>query len=294
MRARIAARHTITAALGGILAAGLLAGAPARADSTLEQVEKQGYIRMGFANETPFSYATAEGTLAGVDVDIINHILGEMGIKEIAGGLTTFGGLIPGLKAKRFDIVSSAIYIKPDRCAQVAFAEPLYILGDAIIVAAGNPEKIHSYEDVAAKPDMKIGYPTGGTGVSDNAKAMGVKDDQLVGFPDGPSGFAAVKAGRIAGYAGTAMVNETQLKAMNDPGLERAAPFTQPSKDGKPLFGTASFAIRLEDKDLLKAMNEHLKAFQATPAYVETLQKYGLGAGDLPPEGLTTAKICGG
>src|SRR5262245_19318361 len=187
-------------------------GAPSSwAQTALERIKAQGYLRMGFANETPFSYATPEGKLAGVDVEILNHILGKMGVKEIDGGLTTFGGLIPGLKAKRFDLVSSAIYIKPDRCAQVAFAEPLYILGDAIIVALGNPKNVHSYRAVAGNPALKIGYPTGGTGVSDNAKAMGVKDEQLIGFPDGPSGFAAVKAGRIDGYATTAMVGETQL-----------------------------------------------------------------------------------
>jgi polar amino acid transport system substrate-binding protein len=144
----------------------------ARAESTLERIKDQGYLRMGFANENPFSYATSEGKLAGIDVDILNHILADMGVKEIDGGLATFGGLIPGLLAKRFDLVSSAVYIKPDRCAQVAFAEPLYVQGDAIVVAAGNPKSIHSYSDVAADPTIKIGYPSGATGLSDNAKAM--------------------------------------------------------------------------------------------------------------------------
>jgi len=267
---------------------------PAHAESTLDKIKTQGYMRMGFANETPFSYATPEGKLAGVDVDILNYLLAKMGIQEIDGGLTSFGGLIPGLKAKRFDLVSSAIYIKPDRCAQVAFAEPLYILGDAIIVAQGNPKKIHSYSDVAANPALKIGYPTGGTGVSDNAKAMGVKDDQLLGFPDGPSGFAAVKAGRIDGYATTAMVGETQLREMKDPSLERADPFEQAVENGKKRFGIASFAVRQEDKELLAEINKHLTAFRGTPDYLAILEKYGLTKADLPPDGLTTAQACAG
>lgn len=179
--ARIALLFVVTVAFGVLITA-----PRASAEATLERIKKQGYIRMGFANETPFSYATAEGKLVGIDVEIITHILGKMGVKEIDGGLTTFGGLIPGLRAKRFDLVSSAIYIKPDRCKQVAFAEPLYILGDAIIVPKGNSKNIHSYKDVATNPSLKIGYPTGGTGVSDNAKAMGVRESQLIGFSDGP------------------------------------------------------------------------------------------------------------
>ena len=270
-------------------------GAPsARAETTLQRIKDQGYIRMGFANENPFSYATAEGELAGVDVDILNHILADMGVTEIDGGLTTFGGLIPGLNAGRFDLVASAIYIKPERCAQVAFAEPLYIQGDAIVVAAGNPKKIHSYRDVAGDPTIKIGYPSGGTGPSDNAKAMGVKDDQLIDFPGSPTGFAAVKAGRIDGYATVAMNVEMQLREMKDPGLERADPFEQPVADGKIRYGITSFAVRLEDEDLLDEINQHLLAFRGTPEYLAILENYGLTEADLPPEGMTTAKICAG
>jgi polar amino acid transport system substrate-binding protein len=293
---RVRRRTLVLGLVASFAAVGLAATrAPtARAESTLERIKSQGYIRMGFANETPFSYATPEGKLAGIDVDILNHILAEMGVKEIDGGLTTFGGLLPGLQARRFDLVSSAIYIKPDRCAQVAFAEPLYIQGEAIVVAHGNPKKIHSYSDVAANAMIKIGYPAGGTGVSDNAKAMGVRDDQLVDFPGSPTGFAAVKAGQIDGYATVAMDVQTQLREMKDPGLERADPFEQPVVNGKPRYGITSFAVRLEDKDLLDEINKHLLAFRGTPEYLAILEKYGLTEADLPPEGMTTAKVCGG
>jgi polar amino acid transport system substrate-binding protein len=285
-------RLVLGATLAGLLGV-FLASDMAGAETTLERVKKQGYLRMGFANETPFSYATTEGKLVGIDVEVLNQILGKMGVKEIDGGLTTFGGLIPGLRAKRFDLVSSAIYIKPDRCKQVAFAEPLYILGDAIIVPKGNPKKIHSYKDVAGDTGLKIGYPTGGTGVSDNAKAMGVKESQLIGFPDGPTGFAAVKAGRIDGYATTAMVGETQLREMKDPGLERAQPFEQPIVDGKIRYGVASFAVRTEDTDLLAEINKHLLALRETPEYLAILQKHGMSAADLP-KGESTSKLCAG
>jgi polar amino acid transport system substrate-binding protein len=160
-------------------------------------------------------------------------------------------------------------------------------------VVKGNAKGIHSYQDVAKNPALKIGYPTGGTGVSDNAKAMGVKDQQLIGFPDGPTGFAAVKAGRIDGYATTAMVGETQLRELKDPGLERAAPFEQPMVDGKIRYGVASFAVRLEDTDLLAEINKHLRDFRTTPEYLAILQKHGMTAADLP-KGETTANLCAG
>jgi polar amino acid transport system substrate-binding protein len=286
-------RSTLTGSAVVLMATSMLFVTSVQAETTLEKIREQGYIRVGFANETPFSYATPEGTLAGIDIEVLQHILDQMGLEEIAGGLTTFSGLIPGLQAKRFGLVTSAIYIKPDRCKQVAFAEPMYILGDAIIVPAGNPKNIHSYSDVAADKSIKIGYPTGGTGVSDNAKAVGVRDEQLIGFPDGPTGFAAVKAGRIDGYATTSLVGETQLRELKDPGLERAEPFSQPMEDGKPRYGIASFAVRLEDKDLLEELNKHLMAFRGSDEYVAILEKYGMSRADLPKDE-TTASICKG
>jgi polar amino acid transport system substrate-binding protein len=289
-------RAVVLGLAAGAIAVGLAAaGAPsAHAESTLERIKAQGYLRMGFANENPFSYATPEGELAGVDVEILRHILADMGVAEIDGGVTTFGGLLPGLIGKRFDLVSSAIYIKPERCAQVAFAEPLYIQGDAIVVAAGNPKKIHSYRDVAADPTLKIGYPAGGTGPSDNAKAMGVKDDQLIDFAGSPSGFAAIKAGQIDGYATVAMNVELQLRETPDPGLERAVPFEQPVEAGKIRYGVIGFAVRQDDQDLLDEINRRLLAFRGTPEYVAILETYGLTQADLPPEGMTTAQICAG
>lgn len=287
--------------LGAALIAGLFSigltpfgVASARAESALQRIKDQGAIRMGFANENPFSYTTAEGELAGVDLDILRHILAAMGVKEIEGDLTTFGDLLPGLQEGRFDLAASAIYIKPERCALVAFAEPLYIQGDGIVVAAGNPRNIHGYGDVAADPTIRLGYPTGGTGPSDNAKAMGVSEDQLIDFPDTATGFAAVKEGRVDGYATVGMNIEMALREMQDPGLERADPFEQPVADGKIRYGITSFAVRLEDKDLLDEINKHLLAFRGTPEYLAILEEYGLTEADLPPEGMTTAEICAG
>ena len=249
---------------------------------------------MGFANENPFSYTTADGELAGVDVDILRHLLADMGVKEIEGGLTTFGDLLPGLQDGRFDLVASAIYIKPERCGLAAFGEPLYIQGDGIAVAAGNPKSIHGYADVAADPSIKLGYPTGGTGPSDNAKAMGVSESQLMDFPDTAAGFAAVKEGTVDGYATVGTNIEMALREMKDPGLERADPFEQPVVDGEIRYGITSFAVRLEDQDLLDAINQRLLGFRGTPEYLAILEKYGLTAAELPPAELTTAEICAG
>lgn len=281
-------KYAMHALIGGCMT--LFVGA-AHAAGALERIQSQGYIRVGFSNETPFAFAQPDGTLAGVDIEILQKIVNELNVPELDGGLTKFSSLIPGLIANRFDLITSAIYIKPDRCAQVAFGEPMYLVTDAVVVPAGNPKNIHSFIDVAGDPDFKLGMPAGGTGMSDKAAALGVKQEQFVLFQDLPSGFAALQSGRIDGYLTTGMTAETQLRAMNNPRLERAVPFEQPVIDGKIAYGVVSFALRKEDQDLLQQINQKLLKIRGTPQYVEILVKYGMSAADLPTDE-TTEKIC--
>jgi polar amino acid transport system substrate-binding protein len=278
-----------------LAAATLLAASTAsKAQDTLARARQTGSLRVGFANETPFAYATPSGELTGFDIEVLKKITSDMGIKELDGGVTNFGGMIPGLIAKRFDLVTSAIYIRPDRCKQVAFAEPLYVLGDALAVKAGNPNKIHSFADLAKNPKLRLANTAGGTGLRDNAKAMGVKDSQIVTVPDDTSGYAAVKAGRADAYVNVAIVLETQLRALADKAVERAAPFEQAVVDGKPRYGFASFAVRPEDKELLNEINARLVAFRDTEEYAALMNKYFLTKDDSVKPGMTTAHACEG
>ena len=101
------------AALAGLVAiglgaiAGIVDATPASAETTLERARQAGYIRIGFANEAPFGYATPEGTLTGEAPEVAKAVLAKMGIPEVDGVLTEFGSLIPGLKAGRFDIIAA-------------------------------------------------------------------------------------------------------------------------------------------------------------------------------------------
>jgi len=50
------------------------------AETTLEKVRQQGYIRVGFANEAPFGYATPAGKLTGEAPEVAKAVLTRMGI----------------------------------------------------------------------------------------------------------------------------------------------------------------------------------------------------------------------
>jgi polar amino acid transport system substrate-binding protein len=270
--------------------AGFTAGS-VNAETTLEKVRHQGYVTMGFTNEIPYSYSE-EGKLTGADTEVVRVVLRKMGIAEVVGVLTEFQSLIPALLAKRFDL-NSTMYIRPSRCEQIIFTDPIWGIGDAVIVKAGNPKKIHSYKDVAAAPDMKIGVLAGGTGVTDHMKADGIAESQFVNFPTPESALAGVKTGRIDGFASTAVGNQALLDKAKDPDLERALPFQQPEKDGKPLLGYGGFGFRFDDKDFYEEFNKHLLAFVGTPEHIALVRPFGITEEEIRPAmKIKTSEIC--
>lgn len=81
----------------------------------------------------PFNYTDAEGSLAGFDVDIANALCEEMQLKcEITA--QDWEGIIPGLKAKKYDAIIAAMSVTPERAEQVDFTEP-YFTNSLVFIA---------------------------------------------------------------------------------------------------------------------------------------------------------------
>src|SRR5690606_32327848 len=136
--ARTAGRmnRTRTRLTGAVAAASVLVlaaagcGSPSDA-STYERVRDTGVLRIGYANEAPFAYQdSTTGELTGEAPAIVRLVADDLGIAEVEGVLTEFGSLIPGLLAGRFDMIAAGMYVTPARCAQVAFSEPTYSIGE--------------------------------------------------------------------------------------------------------------------------------------------------------------------
>ncbi|QWW72404.1 ectoine/hydroxyectoine ABC transporter substrate-binding protein EhuB [Rhizobium sp. WYJ-E13] len=250
-------------------------------------------VRVGFAEQEPFIVTGPNGQLTGYEVDLLKAVLAKMGIDaQLEAVPTQFGALIPGLQAKRFDIIASDLYIRPDRCKLVAFAEPTHFVNDGLIVPAGNPKAIHSFQDVAKDPSLKMGYLVGGGPIADHALAMGVKKEQLVALPDIASLLAAVKTDRIDAFLNTGVTIQSTVKTANDPAIERAMPFEQAVVDGKTAMGIGSYAFRLEDKDFVADFDKQLLAILTSDQATKIGEPYGFTREDIPAGKPTTKDLC--
>ncbi len=257
----------------------------ARAETTFERAKAQGFIRVGFANEAPYGYATPDGKLTGESPEVVRAILAKMGIPQVDGVLTEFGSLIPGLQAGRFDIIAAGIFINPKRCQQVQFSEPTYSIGQAFLVKAGNPKGIKDYSSIKDNPDLKLAVMAGAV-EGGYAKDAGIAPDQVVVLPDQSSLVKAVQADRADAAALTA--NSIVDMASKNDGVEATKPFGEVA--GKSVAGHGGVAFRKEDTDLYEAFNAELKKFIGTPEHLALVTPFGFGEGFMPTK--TTEQLC--
>lgn len=256
-------------------------GSSKKEESTLERAKREGFITVGFANEVPYAYATPDGKLTGEAVEVARAVLKRLGINELNGVLTEFGSLIPGLQAKRFDIITAGMYITPDRAKEVLFANPEYSIGEAIAVQKGNPHDIHSYEDIASNPEVKVAV-MGGAIEYDYMTAVGVPKDQIVIVPDQPAAVSALKAGQVDVITMTGPSLQAMLDTVKSDDIERVMDFTQPVIDGKSVRGYGAAAFRKEDKEFVEAYNRELEKLKESGELLEILSQFGFTEQELP------------
>ena len=205
--------------------------------------------------------------------------------------MTTFGALIPGLQAGRFDIIAAGMFINPDRCEQILFSDPDYCIPQAFGVEAGNPLGLMSYEDVAANSDARLGVLAGAV-EGGYATDLGVSEDQLVIFDDVTSLGEGLQAGRIDALALTSLSVRTELERLGDDGLESTPAFT-PVIDGEPQAGCGGYGFRSEDQELRDAFNEILVSMKDNGEILPITEPHGFLEGEIgAAEGRTAEELC--
>lgn len=277
--------------LGGSNGGGHDAGGGASA-GTLAKAQEDGVISVGFANEKPYAYLDENNQLRGEAPDIAKAIMAELGVNELDSQLLEFGQLIGGLQAERYDMITAGMYVNPDRCEKVIFAEPEYRMGEALAVKAGNPKNIRSYEDVAENPDVKIAVMTGAIEIQ-LLEGAGAADNQIVEVPDQPTAISALQSGQVDGVTMTYMSLVNMLESAGDDNLERVEDFEQPKDaDGNEVWGYGAAAFRPADTALRDAYNEGLQQLKESGKLLEILLDNGFAEEHLPGD-ITTAELCG-
>jgi polar amino acid transport system substrate-binding protein len=270
---------------GMALVAVLVAGAvTAHAQTLLEKAKAGDPIRIGFANEVPWAYPGEDNKPLGFVNAIALGILNKMGITNIEPVVTEWGGLIPGLKANRFDVITGGMYILQSRCENVNFSDPIGVFGDAFIVAAGNPKGIETYQDIKDKGAV---LATGaGFNIVEVAKKEGIPESNIMQVPGPTEILAAVKSGR-ADAGGVTFFTAQNLAKESDGAVD----VTDPSKLPEWTLNWVGIAFRPSDSDFLAAFNKAEAEYLGSDDMMSAVAEYGYTKAQLPGD-VTTEYAC--
>ncbi|WP_278235321.1 transporter substrate-binding domain-containing protein [Isoptericola sp. AK164] len=255
--------------------------------STLADLQEAGSINVGFFGEVPYSYEE-DGELTGATIELGRQIYGELGIDEVTGTQVEWGALIPGVNADRFDAVSAGMSILPERCEQVAFAEPTIMYTTAFLVPEGNPEGLTDWQSIEGS-GLTLAVTSGAieAGYADET------DVEAMEVPDRQAGLDAVVSGRADAYALTG-ISLRALAEETDQPVEATEAFTA-TINGVSQIGAGAEVFRQGDTELLDAYNEGLAPILADEAaWLEIMEPFGFSAAEFPPEGLTAEMLCEG
>ena len=145
---RLMQRRTLLTGAGSAALLGLVSTRQARAD-TLDDVKKRGTLVVGMeVAYVPYEFFK-DGKIIGYDPDIIDHIVGKLGVKAQLVD-TAWNGIIPALYAKKFDVIVSAMTITKERAEKVLFSMP-YADASNVILLRANEDRIKSADDLSGK-----------------------------------------------------------------------------------------------------------------------------------------------
>ncbi|MFI6016173.1 ectoine/hydroxyectoine ABC transporter substrate-binding protein EhuB [Streptomyces sp. NPDC051287] len=278
------------AALGALAAAGctrVAATTGSGGGDLLERLRAQGVVRLGIAGEIPFGFIDRNGELTGEAPELAKAVFKRLGVDRVQPVPTEFGSLIPGLNSQQFDVVAAGMYVNPERCEQVIFADPDYQMLDSFIVRKGNPKGLHNYKDVVAK---KAKFATG-TGYAEIQYAVeaGYKESDILIVPDQVAGLNAVEAGRVDVFAGTALTTREVVKKSAKAEATKAF---APLVDGKPHVDGGAFAFRSAETKLRDAFNVELRKLKKSGELLRILRPFGFTEAEMTD--LTAEQLCGG
>ena len=273
--------------LGLAVAACALIGlsTPGQSDELSERIAAGEPIRLGFATAIPWAYPGESGEPLGFVNALTLVVLEEMGITNYETSVNEWAGLIPGLQADRYDIITGGMYILKSRCENINFSDPIGLFGDAFLVPAGNPKGIHTYQDVirtGAKLVTGAGFNT-----VEAAKKEGVPDEQMMLVAGEVEILAAMNAGRAdAGIQTFFGAKEHVDKS------EGRFEVTDPGKLPQWTQNWVGIGMRKSDTDFLDAFNTAMAKVIGGEKWMAAVSPYGYTEFQLPGEDASTEFAC--
>src|SRR5580658_866226 len=144
-------RDALQRGLAGLAASGACFGVTgaAFAQDTLAKVKMRDELTTATEMQFPPFDISDNGTYKGLDRDLIDAVVKEMGVQVSYLDLP-WTSVLPGLEAKKFDLVIAPVTITKERMKRYAFSVPIADATAALMKRA-NDTSIMKPDDIAGK-----------------------------------------------------------------------------------------------------------------------------------------------
>ena len=244
-------KRTLAAALvlafaGGVATAGDLA-----------EIKAKGVLRViAQKDEAPEMYSQVAGTDPGFEREMVEGFAHLHGLKIVTVAVDNSAERIPALQKGSGDVIIG-IVDTAERRKLVDFTSEV-IPARHIVISYRRP--IETLADFKA---AKVGVVKG-TSWARAAVEAGIPADAMESFGDRNVMLEALKEGRIT--ASVMTISDFTLAARKNPGVVGGLLLGEP--------GSASFAVRKSDAQLLQALDDYLGNFRKSPSWNRLVVKY--------------------
>lgn len=218
------------------------------------------------ATYEPFTYKTPDGKPTGFDVDVAQAICDQLKRKCVFVE-QVWDSMIPGLQARKYDVIISSMSITADRQKVVDFSDKYYFTPSTIVVKAGT-----AYSGPASLKGKKIGVLKGSTQEKYALGELKPAGVTVVPYEAQDQVYLDIKAGRLDGtVADRVEVKGGFLDKADGKGYAMVGPDLSDVK----YFGTGVGVAMRKGQDKLKAdVNGAIKAIRADGRYDKIAKKY--------------------
>lgn len=236
------------------------------ADSTINK----GTLKIGTAVAVPptISYKKDGQTLEGVIPDLAKEITEILGL-DLKLEVGEFSSLIPGLQAKRYDIVFANMGDFASREKVISFVAPNYA-GFAMMVKASSDINVDA-EDRSGACGATVAVVNGSgqqehaTALADECEADGNKPIKIRALPDENSSVLAVQSGRADIWWGD--MNSIEYLAGTKPDVFRK---TGPTT----VTGLNGIGVRKDDVQMIAALQGAMQLLLDNGKYLEIMKEW--------------------
>ena len=230
--------------------------------ATLESVKKAGKLTIATSPDfPPFESLQADGSVKGIEIEILELICKELGVKlEIKQ--MDFDSVLPGVQAGKYDVGVSGISVTPAREKNVKFTTPYCLAAQAIVVLEGSP--IKSKADLAGK---KISVQSGTT-----AESFCLENNYEVNaFKANADAQTAMINGKVAAWVIDDLTAAEMVAAYNEGNPEKKLVILDEAMTTEPY----AFAFNMASGDLVAEINKILEKLVSDGTVKSIFDKYG-------------------